>query len=441
MRKLLTLVALFVVSINTYAQTIGFINQPCPPEPENNDDWVYTQRAVTLPLNGENVQFFFGNFDEVPGYPGTSDIYFEDMAGTIHAIPTKSFSKVFDLKADQVGNILIATNNGLYVFRTSLDILYGQNDSVTLVHPLADGSILYCTEIPHEFNPEEKSCTTALYYASAGMTEKLLEVQARVKGFEVLDTIGHLVLGPDPGKDATGVTQYFYGFNMNTLEVIPGFEPTLDNSVYSQIGYGGVMKKGNTLYFAVPEVGSPYSHLLTWDGVDWNHVGTPLYGGMYVVDGQLYNGAYRLDTETFEQEAAAVAGNQMANARINSFNGSIYVYNYLLSKICIGAIANNPDDFETEEYLNSSIAKIGYVTDITDQQPNSINIYPNPASNEVVIDGMIDIAIYSLLGEKLNIEWLDNSTINTSSYVSGMYYIFGKNEQGQLLSAQLVVQH
>ena len=77
-------------------------------------------------------------------------------------------------------------------------------------------------------------------------------------------------------------------------------------------------------------------------------------------------------------------------------------------------------------------------TAIVDQVVNEVSIFPNPASNQLTIDGVIDFSIINSMGQPVPVEFIESSTVNIGSLPSGSYFVRGKS--GELVG-QFIVQH
>ena len=81
------------------------------------------------------------------------------------------------------------------------------------------------------------------------------------------------------------------------------------------------------------------------------------------------------------------------------------------------------------------------------KQNSNLNIYPNPATNELHIfqsamsNEQLAVSMFDITGKQVMEDVLFNNTyiINTSSLVEGMYFIRILNTQKQLIIAQKVI--
>jgi len=91
------------------------------------------------------------------------------------------------------------------------------------------------------------------------------------------------------------------------------------------------------------------------------------------------------------------------------------------------------DDGTTSYVDNVSVYKKGIFTSIAKNDKTGINIYPNPATNSITLNGLnpgTQIEIYSFSGQVVKRLRYNGQPIDVSSYNKGGYFIRGINDKG-----------
>ena len=91
---------------------------------------------------------------------------------------------------------------------------------------------------------------------------------------------------------------------------------------------------------------------------------------------------------------------------------TIFLSFILILAISVSATANNGGDDGVK----------------THQTNNDIRVYPNPATNQLIIEGIVldrkEIRIFNTLGQEFqNIKLIDNTTIDVTNLPTGMYFL------------------
>lgn len=108
------------------------------------------------------------------------------------------------------------------------------------------------------------------------------------------------------------------------------------------------------------------------------------------------------------------------------------------------AVLNNPSNQEVVQAASTDQFKTIGSVGISQEEANSISIFPNPAKEHVSLSGLSELAkvtIYSLVGKPVLSQWLQQSTFSVSTLPEGVYILQVENKANILLRKRLLVVH
>ncbi len=443
--KKITFIAVFLaLYLNASAQNFGFNAEK---RPEDVGDPYQKHMLKTLMYNGVETQFGYGDFNDLSTdftdastISGTGDLYFRTTDGAYHTIPSKAFSYVYQIENDDAGNVLIATDQGVFQLTSNGTLLKLIEGMTKCICPRPAGELIYTVEVSSE--DEDITNTTEVYLQSGTGTVLLFTNQAIIRGYGESDTIGTFSFSAQAGC-GIDADNYVFQINLNTWEVLPHaepYEPANDGSYRASGGYGPIAEANGKLYmygnYTLAEV-------LEWNGDSW--VETPLTNWnsqMQGINGELYIGPFKINPDDYSYESIPVVGGQMAAGNVNFFNGEVYAFDAELDHISIGPNTTDIEDFSLniDSFMPSSVVRLGEVTGIHNVY-SEISIYPNPANDVVIVDGVVDITIVDLTGQI--VPFVKNgNTINVENLSQGMYILTAKDamKSGVMYTARLLIQ-
>lgn len=191
-------------------------------------------------------------------------------------------------------------------------------------------------------------------------------------------------------------TKYYISFSISLADSV--IYATDDIGAY--LSSDSIFSNSDINLLNIPQIENLTGNIIT-DKQNWKQV-----SGNFVAQGGekfITIGNFKNDSQT---DTVFVSGGDP-----NYFLSAIYYY---IDDICV---SSNPDTCNIQTSINS-----------IDEQPISIDVYPNPAKDKIFIKAMsneiISIQIYNAFGEKVLQNTMQSyNVIDLSNYSIGIYYI------------------
>jgi len=222
------------------------------------------------------------------------------------------------------------------------------------------------------------------------------------------------------------------------------FETVAENELQVEVVTinGGADEYANSVYiheFSAAEevVGKSFKLVIRTDNdpqdVTWEVANTNT--GDVVFSGGPYEEANKLYTELFELNEDGCYVLTIYDAGGNGLTNGTGYY---------GLKAGSKSLFSGSDFKDMESNEFSYAnsTDVTENQENTLSIYPNPSNGFVTVDseGSNNVSVYSIAGQNVYNQVIDGvSTIDLSSIGKGTYMIVVTNANGESAKQVIVI--
>lgn len=263
-------------------------------------------------------------------------------------------------------------------------------------------------------------------FGSETITDLVLKVNVNGEEIKTINWNGNIQTGKSV-KIQLGEIEFETAAN-NTLEIevtsINGGTDDYSNSIYVREFEAAEEVVEKTFKLTVRTDDEPQN--ITWDVVNTLNGNVVVSGGPYAEPNKTYN-------ETFDLSEDGCYRFTIYDAGGNGLAGANGLYGLKAGSKTLFS-GNDFTDKESNEFSYENVA------DITENQENTLNIYPNPSNGVFTIEteGINNVTIYNIVGQNVyNQSVEDTATLNLSNFEKGTYLIVVTNEKGE--SAKQVV--
>jgi len=265
-------------------------------------------------------------------------------------------------------------------------------------------------------------------FGSETITNLVLRVSVNDQEVKTVNWDGNIQFGKSTKIELGNID--FETVANNTLKVevvtINGAADDYENSVYTKDFDAAEEVVAKTFKLTVRTDDEPEN--ITWDVVNTNT-------GDVVVSGGPYAEANKTYTENFDLSEDACYRFTIYDAGGNGLAGSNGLYGLKAGSKTLFS-GNDFKDKESNEFSYENVA------DVTENQENTLSIYPNPSNGFVTVEteGSNNISVYNIAGQNVYNQQIDETTtLNLSNLEKGTYMIVVSNANGESAKQIIVI--
>lgn len=399
---------------------------------DNPNGW-FCQPLTPVTWGTKNILPVKGKFGAVPGLPNSENIFYIENR-TEKAFPFPITVPVYDVANDNEGNLYVATETGILketdqgwqsVFNTDGYI-------IRIIEWIPERNQFIFSREDHDWMDKAR---TAMFYTSGDTAIQFYEILAEAVDYDEFQGRGFCSFGIQGAADTD---DYLYKVDLATWTEDTEF-PEPDYVCFSCSGIGYIVVANDELWI---QSGWEYETFVYRDG-SWIDTDLGL-GVLSVIEDEVFFNSYKV-ADDFSLSEILIAGDEHSySTRICKFEDTWYFASRQVTWLAYAPLTVPVDSFWSSleaTCLYSGLARISYPTGIDNLLENEINVYPNPASESITVEGK-NVSFYNQYGQLVLTQELydQTSTLDISNWQPGIYYYSLSKENENVITGKIIVQ-